>query len=780
MKIKNLKLQQKILLIVLGISLIIYLVVLSYISFNAKRRAITDAKELVKSYSEQYAGDVEKQLEADMETIETLGESVKSYKIMPNETWKKVFKTMYGHVFQNKEHFYAIWDSWELSHIDSTWDKPYGRYSYEYYRENGQIKQGSELMSLEGDPKMYARLKSANKQSIEEPYLYSFTGQKADEVLMTSLIQPIRDNGKFIGAIGADMSLERFQKLIAKIEDFKTNMAFLVSHKGMIVGHSNQAQQGKTIKNLWPEKEKTNHILAKIQEGKDFTFSAKNQQGKRAFYAFSPITIGKTKTPWALGISVPYELLTKQASKHFLIYILLGIVGLIITGIAVSKLSSNIIKLIRQITEILKRLAKGNIDSSMKTNIKTGDEIEEMAKALNTSITELNKKNNFAEKIKEGDLEHKFTLASENDQLGKSLIDMRDSLKKAKEEEETRKIEDEKRRWVNEGLAKFAEILRQNNDNIEQLSYNVIRNLVKYLNGNQGGIFILNDEDKSDPYYELTAAYAYNRRKYLEKTYRPGEGLIGTCAVEQKRIYMAELPENYINITSGLGEANPKSLLLVPLKTEEEVLGVIELASFEKMEEYQINFVEKVAESIASTISTVRTNIRTSELLEKSQQQAEEMSSQEEEMRQNMEELQATQEEAARRENEMSAIINTLDTTIGSIEMDLDGNINKVNTRYAEMAELNKENIQGKKLEDFMDTEKANSSDYKKIWDRLRRGESHSGGHQYFFNQKEKWFHETFTPIKDQNHEIIKILVFATDISYVRELEEENQRLKNQ
>ena len=79
-----------------------------------------------------------------------------------------------------------------------------------------------------------------------------------------------------------------------------------------------------------------------------------------------------------------------------------------------------------------------------------------------------------------------------------------------------------------------------------------------------------------------------------------------------------------------------------------------------------------------------------------------------------------------------------------------------------------------------MDPEKAKSTDYKKIWDRLRRGESHSGGHQYFFNQKEKWFHETFTPIKDQNQEIIKILVFATDISYVRELEAENQRLKNQ
>jgi len=779
LNIKELKLQQKILFIVLGISLLIYILVLSYITFNAKNRTIEDTETLIENYSQKYAKEIEKQLNADMETIETLGESVKSYKIMPNETWKEVFKEMYGHVFQNNEQFYAIWDSWELSHIDSTWNKPYGRYSYEYYRENNVIKQGSEMMSMEGDPDMYKRIKSLNKQIIEEPYLYSFTDREEDEILMTSLIQPIQENGKFIGVVGGDMSLERFQKLISQIKDFRTNKAFLFSNQGIIAGHTKEKLLGEKIKEIWPDKTTNTKLLNKIKEGKEFSFIAKNEQGNKAFYAFAPINVGSTNTPWSLGISVPYSLLTQKATKNTYLYIIFGLIGLIITGIAVSKLSQYIIKPIRQITDILKRLAKGNIDSSMKTNIQTGDEIEEMAEALNTSLEELNKKTSFAEKIKEGDLEHEFKVASDNDKLGKSLIEMRDSLKKAREEEEKRKIEDEKRRWVNEGLAKFADILRQDNDDLEKLSYNVLRNLVKYLNGNQGGIFLKNDEDENDLYYELKAAYAFNRKKYLEKTYRPGEGLIGTCAIEQKTIYMSDLPDNYINITSGLGDANPKSLLIVPLKTDEEVLGIVELASFEEFEDYQINFVERVAESIGSTVSSVRTNIKTSQLLEKSQQQAEEMSSQEEEMRQNMEELQATQEEAARREREMSYIIDTLDTTVGSIEMDLNGNITKVNTRYAEMAEMNKEEIEGKNLEDFMDPDNTQSKEYQKVWENLKNGKKHTGGHQYFFNQKEKWFYETFTPIKDQNQNIIKILVFSTDISYVRKLEEENKKLKN-
>jgi len=777
--IKELKLQQKILLIVLGISLIIYIIMLSYITFNAKNRTIEDTETLIENYSQKYARKIEKQLNADMETIETLGESVKTYNIMPDETWKEVFKEMYGHVFQNNEQFYAIWDSWELSHIDSTWDKSYGRYSYEYYRENNVIKQGSKMMSMDGDPEMYKRIKSLNKQIIEEPYLYSFTGQKEDEVLMTSLIEPIQENGKFIGVVGGDISLEQFQQLISKIEDFRTNKAFLISNQGAIAGHTREELLGEKIEEIWPDKTENTVLLDKIKEGEEFSFIAKNEQGNKAFYAFAPINVGSTNTPWSLGISVPYSLLTQKATKNTYIYIIIGLIGLIITGLAILKLSRYIVKPIRQITDILKRLAEGNIDNSMKTNIQTGDEIEEMAEALNTSLEELNKKTSFAEKIKEGDLEHEFKVASDNDKLGKSLIEMRDSLKKAREEEEKRKIEDEKRRWVNEGLAKFADILRQDNDDLEKLSYNVIRNLVKYLNGNQGGIFLKNDEDENDVYYELTAAYAFNRKKYLEKTYRPGEGLIGTCAIEQKTIYMSELPDNYINITSGLGDANPRCLLIVPLKTDEEVLGIVELASFEEFEDYQINFVERVAESIASTVSSVRTNIKTSQLLEKSQQQAEEMSSQEEEMRQNMEELQATQEEAARREREMSYIIDTLDTTVGSIEMDLNGNITKVNTRYTEMAEMSREEIEGKNLEDFIDPEKTKSEEYQKVWENLKKGKKHTAELQYFFNQKEKWFHETFTPIKDQNQNIIKILVFSTDISYVRKLEEENKKLKN-
>jgi PAS domain-containing protein len=293
----------------------------------------------------------------------------------------------------------------------------------------------------------------------------------------------------------------------------------------------------------------------------------------------------------------------------------------------------------------------------------------------------------LVDEIKKGNFEVSNGF-DKKDQLITSILDLRDSLKTSSNEEGIRKNEDEQRHWVAQGLAKFGEILRANNDDMAELSYNIISQLVKYIGANQGGLYLLTENEESQKVYEMKACYAYERRKFVDKFINLGEGLVGACAKEGKTVNLKKVPDSYLSITSGLGHANPKFLLLVPLKFNEETHGVLEIASFNEFTPHAVEFIEKVAESIASTIANVKINIRTAMLLRDSQEQAEMLASQEEEMRQNMEELQATQEDSVRQTERLTGYISALDSVHIRAEFDSAGNLAAANDLFLEKFEI--------------------------------------------------------------------------------------------
>lgn len=315
-------------------------------------------------------------------------------------------------------------------------------------------------------------------------------------------------------------------------------------------------------------------------------------------------------------------------------------------------------KPVKQLSNQITELAAGKFVSIRTAERK--DEIGVMTEAIAEMVEGLKKKAEFADKIGKGQYDSQFNLLSQEDSMGQALITMRDNLKKASEE-------DRKRNWVTEGLARFVDILRSNHGDNKQLADNIVSHLIKYLNANQGALFVLNDDDAKDMYLEQIACYAYDRKKYIGRRIDLGEGLVGQAYLEKETIYITEVPKNYVHITSGLGDATPKAVLITPLKINEEVLGILEIASFQRFEKYMIDFVEKLGESIASTLATSKINERTTKLLEQTQMQAEAMRAQEEEMRQNMEELQATQEEMARKESGYIQQIEELSEKVSAI-----------------------------------------------------------------------------------------------------------------
>jgi transcriptional regulator with GAF, ATPase, and Fis domain len=324
------------------------------------------------------------------------------------------------------------------------------------------------------------------------------------------------------------------------------------------------------------------------------------------------------------------------------------------------------------------------------------NEIGAMSELVNSLTGNLASLSKFANDISKGNYSTEYKPASENDLLGKALVNLRNNLSVTKEDDERRKIEDERRNWTNKGHALFGEILRQRSQGITQLTDDIIKNLVYYLKANQGGLFLINDSGDISK-IELVSAFAYDRKKFFERSINIGDGLIGTVALERNTIYLKEIPKDYIEIESGLGDATPKSLLIVPLKFEDDILGIVELASFREFEKFEIRFVEELAQSIASTLLTAKINARTEQLLNDSQKQSEELAAREIEVRQNMEEMRATQELAQRREAALSGILSAVDNTLMKGEYELDGTLISVNNRHLQTMGYQLKEIKGEK-----------------------------------------------------------------------------------
>ncbi|HAN19173.1 MAG: hypothetical protein A2X13_09775 [Bacteroidetes bacterium GWC2_33_15] len=261
---------------------------------------------------------------------------------------------------------------------------------------------------------------------------------------------------------------------------------------------------------------------------------------------------------------------------------------------------------------------------------------EVFQKVIEQRNADISRNATFAKQIGEGKYDVQYKVVDNNDILGKSLLVMRDNLlannKKEKEEN-----------WISEGRDITQNILRMHT-NINELAYDIIVQLIKYIDVIQGAFYIY--EEESDKLVNL-ATYAYNRRRFINQEFKIGSGLIGQCAYEKDIVYRTEIPDDYATITSGiLGDKKPSSILIVPLITEEKLQGVLEFASIKpEFPNLTITLLKELGEIIARTLYNLKMNQKTERLLQESQQMTEELKENEEELRQNAEEMRATQEE---------------------------------------------------------------------------------------------------------------------------------------
>ena len=247
----------------------------------------------------------------------------------------------------------------------------------------------------------------------------------------------------------------------------------------------------------------------------------------------------------------------------------------------------------------------------------------------------LDQNSEFARIISEGDEPETHPEMLETE-LGKALklIYLNISSNRRKEREIT---------WITEGKEMISRVLRLH-DAIDELSYQILMSLSKYITAVQGAVYLYDEESAT---LRNIAVMAYNRRKYVDQVFRIGEGLVGQCAYEMDFIHRTEIPNDYVTITSGiLGDQKPKSILLVPLITSDQLQGVIEFAFLEvRIPKLTIQFMLELGEIIARTIFNLRVNEKTKKLLEESRTMTAELQENEQVLQESAEEMRATQEQ---------------------------------------------------------------------------------------------------------------------------------------
>jgi len=202
--------------------------------------------------------------------------------------------------------------------------------------------------------------------------------------------------------------------------------------------------------------------------------------------------------------------------------------------------------------------------------------------------------------------------------------------------------------WIKTGQAEMADVMG-GGLKLDELSRSIITTLAKYLGASVGVIYLANDDDT----YTQTGSYAFSSHKYASKTIKAGEGTVGQAILDANTIMVSELPDDYIEINSGLGEAVPRHLMVVPLRLEDSVTGAVEIGSFEPFTALQIEFAELVSDAIAIAVRAGQNQERVSRLLEESQTQSEELLAQQEELRSSNEELQEKTESLEKQKTEI-------------------------------------------------------------------------------------------------------------------------------
>ncbi|WP_448518361.1 GAF domain-containing protein [Rhodoflexus sp.] len=446
----------------------------------------------------------------------------------------------------------------------------------------------------------------------------------------------LTDYGYLKLEIKADFS--GLYKLLREKKYYTTGYPYVINNEGLVIFHPDKELLGINMLGLTEENSAFFEYMRSTRIGsREVVVGDPQQVIKSHFFRyvepyqiFLVIVVSKSE--------IIDQLLAEIIQFIALVFSLLVAINVIISYNFVNRLLAPV----KQILGALNQMSKGNFQTLAHTE--RSDEVGDLIRSLNKAVMGLENATSFATHIGQQQYDTSFEPLSNEDKLGNALLSMRDALRKNAEQ-------DAERRVISEAVTNFSDLIRKAGADLHGLCQQTLSELIRFLNAQQGCLYLAEEDPASGQIRLISVAtFADGRRKFKQDSTAPGENLVGQVYLEKQSMRLSNLPPDYFVIASGLGSIPPTHLMIVPIKQNDVVVGIIEIASVELLTDKQQEFVERIAEILAGSVISAQNSERMRRMLEESQILAENLRSQEEEMRQNLEELQATQEEMARRE----------------------------------------------------------------------------------------------------------------------------------
>jgi len=443
---KKMKIGRKLLVVILSLVAVGFLITTWIITSKSSTLQNEGSKREAFEMARSYAYSIKAEIETAMNSARVIASLNENYEKINKADRRKIILDQIEMFTAKNPKFLAVWVAWEPEALDGmdkqNINKPgannSGRFSATCISENGTPKLSApESDDVINSSDWYKLPKTLKKEIVLDPYFYSYTGNKKDEILETSVIVPIMKGSTFLGAAGIDISLEEIQKTISKVKPYETGFASIMSNTGMYVAGRSKEMLGKKLSAVdyftGNDNDNLETVEKAVSEGKEIIVNKYDKIADTYYQTvYVPFTIGNTTTPWSMSISIPEDKITAPITEMKAYAFIAAAIALFVLGIVIVFVTGRITEPIKETLKMMSALGKAHLSTRIK--IDSEDEIGMMGKEMNSMAESLQLYIETMYQVADGNLTVEVTTMDDKDEISPALKKIVTSLRELKEE----------------------------------------------------------------------------------------------------------------------------------------------------------------------------------------------------------------------------------------------------------------------------------------------------------------------------------------------------------